>query len=475
MNYKLNISTLDNVNSSLINKIISEDYKTYSKMEALEYLIHGLMDKNALPISTPKVLGEGSSGFAQLVKIFGNSNLVIKTNDEKTNPNINASNEYLVGSRLNVLRQYTPCFAYMFGKMGKSVIYEYGGEQSLHNWKKNNPNNVDDFLLIIIQVLLSIEVAQERYRFIHNDLHGSNIMLRDKRDSYTLLVGNTEYKFNNVIVPCIIDYGLSYIQVGEEYLPHYNGVRKHLFVQGFDQYFLLADCVSETGKGNIQSASGHILTQFYKATNPYSNMMNIYDKCAKVYTSMSATNTPIEIVQFILQSFNNPMLAMRHRTVYIIQKPSIDIYEQLLGPNSYTLEVPNCKDGCKSLIVSKYFNLKDTDKYELEENDRCVISEMLAYLNTVDVGKLIGTCNIILGTRISTNTNVTEAEIDTLIDTLAFVTTLNMLYYMCLEMKDDVLLPLFLILSRQNTENIKNHILNINYYDRAVNWYMTVN
>ena len=439
-----------------MNIIISEDYKIYSKMEALEYLIHGLIDKNALPISTPKALGEGSSAFTQLVKIFGNSNLVIKTNDEK-NPNINASNEYLVGSKLNVLRQYTPCFAYMFGKMGKSVIYEYGGEQSLHNWKKDNPNNVNDFLLIIIQVLLSIEVAQERYRFIHNDLHGSNIMLRDKRDSYTLLVGNTEYKFNNVIVPCIIDYGLSYIQVGEEYLPHYNGVRKHLFVQGFDQYFLLADCVSETGNGNIKSASVHIVTQFYKATNPYSNLMNIYDKCAKVYTSMSATNTPIEIVQFILQTFNNPMLAMRHRTMYILQKPS------------------NCKDGCKSLIVSKYFNLKDTAKYELEENDRCVISEMLAYLNTVDAGKLIGICNTILGTRISTHTNVTEEQIDTLIDTLAFVTTLNMLYYMCLEMKDDVLLPLFLLLSRKNTETIKNHTLNINYYDRAVNWYMTVN
>jgi hypothetical protein len=439
-----------------MNIIISEDYKTYSKMEALEYLIHGLIDKNALPISTPKALGEGSSAFTQLVKIFGNSNLVIKTNDEK-NPNINASNEYLVGSKLNVLRQYTPCFAYMFGKMGKSVIYEYGGEQSLHNWKKNNPNNVNDFLLIIIQVLLSIEVAQERYRFIHNDLHGSNIMLRDKRDSYTLLVGNTEYKFNNVIVPCIIDYGLSYIQVGEEYLPHYNGVRKHLFVQGFDQYFLLADCVSETGNGNIKSASVHIVTQFYKATNPYSNLMNIYDKCAKVYTSMSATNTPIEIVQFILQTFNNPMLAMRHRTMYILQKPS------------------NCKDGCKSLIVSKYFNLKDTAKYELEENDRCVIAEMLAYLNTVDAGKLIGICSTILGTRISTHTNVTEEQIDMLIDTLAFVTTLNMLYYMCLEMKDDVLLPLFLLLSRQNTETIKNHTLNINYYDRAVNWYMTVN
>jgi len=50
-----------------------------------------------------------------------------------------------------------------------------------------------------------------------------------------------------------------------------------------------------------------------------------------------------------------------------------------------------------------------------------------------------------------------------------------MLYYMCLEMKDDVLLPLFLLLSRKNTETIKNHTLNINYYDRAVNWYMTVN
>lgn len=445
MNYNLNLNSPG----------IMTDYKLYDKMKTLENLIHDLIDKNTLQISNPRVIGEGSSGFAST---FGNSNFVIKKIDTKTNQNINASNEYLIGSMLNVVRQYTPCFAYMFGKMGNSVIYEYGGGKSLHNWKKDNPDNVEDFLLIIIQVLLSIEVAQERYRFIHNDLHGSNIMLRDKRDSYTLLVGNTEYKFTNVIVPCIIDYGLSYIQVGEDFLPQYNGVRRHLFVQGFDPYFLLVDCVSETVKGNIKSASVHILTQFYKATNPYSNLMNIYDKCAKVYTSMSATNTPIEIVQFILQSFNNPMIAMRHRTVYILQKPSIDVQK--------------CKDGCKSLIVSKYFNFKDNNKYELEENDRCVISEMLVYLNTVDVGELIGICNKILGTRISTNTSVTEAQIDKLIDTLAFVTTLNMLYYMCLEMKDDALLPLFLLLSRKNTDTIEKHV---NYYDRAVNWYMTVN
>jgi len=458
----LHISNIENINSKDIGSIISSEYKTYDKMKALGCLVRDLISKNKFPHSKIKFIGEGSAGFANLVDSFdGSAKLVSKKNDTQKD----TDNEYLVGTQLNVLRQYTPCFSYVFGKIDKSIIYEYGGGVSLHTWRDQNPNNVGDLLTILIQLLLSLYIAQRKYNFIHNDLHGSNIIIRDKRDSYSLIVGDTEYRFNNVLVPCIIDYGLSYIEIGDEYVPEYNGKRRKLFIQGFDPCFMLFDC-AHSNAGTIKDTTLRLFKTFYKS--PLSN--NFIPE--NLYRSIDATTTPLDLATFIFKSGRLSNIAMNRRNVYIEQKPENmeTIYTKMLGVNNYTLDSVNC-GGFKSLIISKYFKFSDNVKYEGLENDRRVLTEVLEMMKTLDTDKFLAMCTTILNTKISQRPNLSETQLELIYNVTFSVNMFLVLYYMVYEMRDVIILPLLPLL---DAGKATVHSANLEYYNRVIGWLDTV-
>lgn len=464
----LSISNFDNINSAFINNIISQEYKQYDKMKALECLIGKLITKNRFPIDKETVIGKGAYGVASLITAFNGSKLVVKENTlQKT-----SDKEYLVGRHLNVLRQYTPCFSYVFGQTtDKKVIYEYAGSTSLDEWKNANINNTNDFLMILVQILLSVEIAQRKYRYIHNDLHGSNIMLRDIRATYTLIVGDIEYEFNNVLVPCIIDYGLSYIKVDDKYIPEANYVRPRFCIQGFDPYFLLARSVRDTPLGHIKTTAVNILNSFYKGVNPYTLTM-LDNQFSKVYESACATRTSLDLAMFIIQPLNSPNLLIKPRSVYIQQTPwkqFPDDYTQLLGGEAnYSLEIQKCSESCNSFIVSKYFNFKNERKYETLENDRRVISELLEYLASLSADELIGICNVILSTPIQQLPKTGKGGIDKLFKALTFIDLFNTLYYMGNDQE------LKRLLKMKHSDLVSKHFLNANYYYKSTSWYTTL-
>lgn len=429
-----------------IGTIISSEYKTYDKMKSVECLVEELIVRNKFPLSTINFLGEGSAGLAHLVAGFaGSAKLVAKQNDDQR---VTAA-EYLVGKQLNVLRQYTPCFSYVFGKTENKIIYEYGGGTSLHMWKYKNPDNVGDLLTILIQVLLSLYIAQRKYNFIHNDLHGSNIIIRDKRDSYTLIVGDTEYRFNNVLVPCIIDYGLSYIEIGDEYVPDYNGKRRQLFVQGFDPCFMLSDCALGN-TGIIKDTTLRLFKTFYKTPLVHNFVPE------NLYRSIDATTTPLDLAILILKSGRLSQLTMNRRTVYVDQKP-------VLGVTPDSLDC----GGFKSFIISKYFKFSDTIKYEGLENDRRALAEMLELFKTTDSNHFLAMCKIVLDTKIAHTPKLTAAQTDLIYNLTYSVNMFGILYYMAYEMRDVMVLPLLPILDAGKA-NI--HFVNGDYYNKVVGW-----
>ena len=458
----LHINNIENINSKDIGSIISSEYKNYSKMKALGCLINYLISINKFPVSKIGFIGEGSAGLANLVDGFGGSaKLVDKKNDKQKD----TDNEYLVGTQLNVLRQYTPCFSYVFGKSENSVIYEYGGHMSLHMWRSENPNNIGDLLTILLQVLLSLYISQRKYNFMHNDLHGSNIIIRDKRDSYTLIVGDTEYRFNNVLVPCIIDYGLSYIEIGDEYVPEYNGKRRQLFVQGFDPCFMLSDC-AHSNYGIIKDTTRRLFKEFYKT--PLADNF-VFEN---LYRSIDATTTPLDLAIFILKSGRLSQITMSKRNVYIEQKPENmgHIYTKLLGVNSYTLDSVDC-GGFKSFIISKYFKFSDNAKYEGLENDRRALTETLELFKNTDPNSFLAICKIVLDTKMAHAPALTDAQIDLIYNLAYSVNMFGVMYYMSYEMRDVMILPLLPIL---DTGKATVHFANGDYYNRVVGWLTTL-
>jgi hypothetical protein len=99
----------------------------------------------------------------------------------------------------------------------KFLICEYVSKISFFDYLKDsidkNLINFEKFIYIFCQLLLALEIAQQKYGFCHYDLHLSNIMMKELNEKITYRVNFNcdEYEFITDIVPVIIDFGESRI------------------------------------------------------------------------------------------------------------------------------------------------------------------------------------------------------------------------------------------------------------------------
>ena len=171
----------------------------------------------------------------------------------------NMMHELIIGFILNTIRNLTPNFMYVWSGfscniplqgaqivgavgavgVGGSVRYNHDFNTLCEN---NNPNNLEAIVLaevistfgtfndvlfeplgspkhiswtkivqIIFLVIASLSVAQEKYNFVHGDLHGGNILIKKLLTPVNIKIklGAHDYTINTEYIPIIIDYGLS--------------------------------------------------------------------------------------------------------------------------------------------------------------------------------------------------------------------------------------------------------------------------
>jgi hypothetical protein len=146
--------------------------------------------------------------------------LAIKTtsNQQKIKEHIH---EAFIGSNcLNKLSQHIPNFAYVFGMYRDSdrrtcnVISEFIEGKTFSAYIDDTDNfSFKEFLFIIIQLCLSIEIAQNMFGFVHYDLAPWNVVLRPipERKEYTYLLSHKRIiKVNTKLIPVMIDFGKSH-------------------------------------------------------------------------------------------------------------------------------------------------------------------------------------------------------------------------------------------------------------------------
>jgi len=147
-----------------------------------------------------------------------NYQISIKKSKTKENEN---THEIFVGIKcINKLLKYIPNFSYMFGYYDEtnteekaSVIMEYIEGKTLCEWIKTE-FNMKEFLFILIQICLALELAQKFYGFVHWDLAPWNIIIHRTREYKTIdYMLNTRdiFKIKTNIIPVIIDYGKSHV------------------------------------------------------------------------------------------------------------------------------------------------------------------------------------------------------------------------------------------------------------------------
>ena len=238
--------------------------------------------------------------------------------------------EYYIGyTALNKLRYYIPTFVYTLGGFWKKykdtniphILYEKIDGIPLSNI------TFKEWLIIFLQILLSLELAQKEYRFTHFDLHTGNVLIKilDKPTDYTVYLDNIEYKIQNIsLIPVIIDFGLSSIysngqSIGKTTLSMY-GIVPYI-IPGYDMYKFLCHSVK-----NLNHLQNDIipLFKFYKNNDPYNvtklGINNaITEYCKLVTESKAATYTPLLFFKWIYNNYPiiNNNFTQISRKIYI--------------------------------------------------------------------------------------------------------------------------------------------------------------
>ena len=192
--------------------------RSYELLSGIEWSVRKSLSEDTMRkyIKTECVLF--SNKLSEVEKGYYSSFPVIikNTTDEyKTKEHIH---EVFIGTRvINKLLSCIPNFMYVMGLYKQdsnlSVISEYIQGETLFEYINSSTFDFKEFLFILIQICLALEVAQNKCGFVHYDLTPWNIML--KRTT----VQKIEYKLNynkvvvirTTIIPIIIDYGKSHV------------------------------------------------------------------------------------------------------------------------------------------------------------------------------------------------------------------------------------------------------------------------
>jgi hypothetical protein len=189
--------------------------------------------------------------------------------------------ELAVGLALNSLRKSIPNFMYVFGGF-------YCNPPAKTTLKCNTTNNtttfalfelvdgspmkgkldLDDFASVIFQVGNALQIANDKFKYMHYDLHGGNVLIRklDKKEKIIIRIGKEQVVFNTQFVPQIIDYGFNSMMINGEFVTSkYNeyttkpehilnlqGDPKRYFLPLFDMWRYVSYVIYDYRKTNMQ-------------------------------------------------------------------------------------------------------------------------------------------------------------------------------------------------------------------------------
>lgn len=186
---------------------------------------------------------------------------VMKIQQPASAPQEELIHEIVVGTILNAMRDYLPCFMYVYGgffcgyptdanmkAMKFATMCDNNSDMHACMLAESVPSpidfrdfwmdkgiNEDDKQRVFLLLCFSLAEANTRFGFVHGDLHFGNVLVRKVKPSLTL-----KFKFNgrdleitSQWIPVIIDFGRSQINwKGNKLTPIYNPAKppavKHL-------------------------------------------------------------------------------------------------------------------------------------------------------------------------------------------------------------------------------------------------------
>lgn len=263
---------------------------------------------------------------------------------------------------INHLYKRIPNFMYTYTCDQQSIYLEYIKGIEFQTWLKDF-FDFEQYVFIILQIVLAIHVAQEDCQFIHFDLSPWNIILYEYKEDievcYQIKHTHQFIKLKTKLVPVIIDYGKSSVQnisissiskfnplfdILSIIIKSFNSILQNNISQDiFHKLCLMFDFFSD-----ISPSFSNIfqLRKFIKSRSKYDNLLNInLSLCQK---------TTLDFFHYISQHFNTPCntinnCILHHSTFYMF-----DFYliiNKQLSLSNFLHTIPKGSSPLSSLYI----------------------------------------------------------------------------------------------------------------------------
>jgi hypothetical protein len=289
--------------------------------------------------------------------------------------------DFCIGIHLNKIIDEAPFFVRTLGSFQHNdkfnIVTEYIEGVTLKTFIQNKEHDFTDFLNIFFQILLGLEIAQNKFNFSHYDLHTDNIILVPINYSFNISLYGYSYTIKYDYKPVMIDFGLSSIHIKGQTLGQKKLETKGIYDRispGYDIYIFLLFCLDVSQScSNLAIFKGIIdLLVFFKTKTKVSMNLLTNDHLKSLEKGVS-TIIPNQFLQYVITNYSHLInIDINNKVVKNIGKrPILLKLKEIFDPkNELKFVHLNSKKGFINTLVDNiktYYWFKEKHTLSMEE------------------------------------------------------------------------------------------------------------
>ena len=408
-------------------------------------LISPNIKKNQWLIDTKRFGNKSKQGVVNKGLIFGKYNIVVKKAKNSKFDEITLR-DFCVGINLNKILNEAPFFVRTLGcfqhKNQFHIATEFIDGINLKDFLQNRKSTFIQFLNIFFQILLGLEIAQNKLNFAHYDLHTDNVLLIPTNQAFDVCLYGYNYTIKHDYKPVMIDFGLSSVHTKGQTLGQKSletkGIYNHLS-PGYDIYVFLLFCVDIVHTTNLSIFKGITdLLMFFKVQTNLSMdiLTNNHIKSLKRGVSNLIPN---QFIQYIISNYsgylNVDIEPKKCNDNCLGQQPMFLKLKQVLDAND-ELEPLNSPHHAKGFIKSLMGNIKIYYWYKEKINLKSDEIQKLIDMDKHNLNNLIDDLNLKVFKKGDNNPRITVEQKNLFFMALDY-------YYLIIELELDQQYPYY--------------------------------
>lgn len=341
---------------------------------------------------------ESKQGVITQTLLLGNCPIVMKKAKSNTFHNITLR-DFAVGINVNKIISSAPFFVRTLGcfeyKSQFHIGLDYVPGITMKKFLHDETSTFKDFLNIFFQILLGLEIAQNKLNFTHYDLHADNVILTPLEHKFNVQLYGNEYRIHSKYKPVMIDFGLSSISVQGKTLGQNRLASKCIYPRvsvGYDSYIFLLFCMDTIPfeKSNIKKGIFELL-KFYTTCIEISQDVLVNNHLKSLKAGVEKI-IPYKFLEYIWSNYSTQLdidMTRQTSSSKYLTKPMFLRLKTVLNTNDVDPPVSKIPTGfIKTLLnhiriyywYSKKPELKTQDLKTLITYDRNLLQTVLTVL-----------------------------------------------------------------------------------------------